>query len=168
MTITKVPPSLMSGVALGENFLFVRDEKPNNTDAGTKNAGDDTRTLNTEVYNTITGASLDTVNNKVTLPVGVYFVVGRAPMYHADRGSLRLENITDSTVALEGESNYTGQYAVVWMVVEGIVIVSGSAKEYSLIQYSNGSQGTNGLGVAGRDPETREIYTSLKVWKIGE
>ena len=84
-------------------ILHVQDQKASNTAGGTFTSGAwRTRVLNTEIENTITGASLAT--NQITLPAGTYRVRSRAPGYKVSVHRTRLQNITGGTTIGYGSS----------------------------------------------------------------
>jgi hypothetical protein len=86
-------------------LLYVRDQKSvgtNGGDAAVEQAWV-TRTLNTEVANTIAGASL--VNNEVTLPRGEYLFVASAPVHAVLRHRLRVRTTAGATLLL-GENSF--------------------------------------------------------------
>ena len=67
--------ALTTGVSL--QFGLWQDQKASGTAGGDFTSGAwQTRTLNTEVFNTITGSAL--AANQVTLPAGTYFLLGAA------------------------------------------------------------------------------------------
>jgi len=83
------------------SVLHVQDQKASGTSAGTFTAGAwQTRTLNTAVINTITGASL--ASNQITLPAGTYKINCTLPAVSVDQHQARLQNITDGTTTLSG------------------------------------------------------------------
>lgn len=72
--------------------IHVQDQKSSGTDGGSSVAGYQVRTLNTIVFNTITGASL--ASNQVTLPAGSYFFEGFSGAYEVGMHRLSLFNVT--------------------------------------------------------------------------
>jgi hypothetical protein len=65
--------------------------------------------LNTVKTNTMTGASLDTVNNTFTLPAGKYRLQGFRGLFYANAYATRIWNITDSKTELLGMNGYADQ-----------------------------------------------------------
>ncbi len=81
------------------SVMHIQDQKASGTSAGTFTAGAwQTRTLNTAVINTITGASL--ASNQITLPAGTYKINCTLPALSVDQHQARLQNITDGTTTL--------------------------------------------------------------------
>ena len=72
------PARGVSSTTSPRQIFSVVDSKPNGVHGGTFSAGSwQTRTLNTIITNTISGASLS--NNRITLPAGTYIVTAQAP-----------------------------------------------------------------------------------------
>jgi hypothetical protein len=98
----RVTLSQVSGsIQAANGVLHVRDEKSAGSDGGTFTAGAwQTRTLNTVITNTISGASLS--SNQITLPAGIYDVQARAPGHQVETHQTRLQNITDAVTVILG------------------------------------------------------------------
>lgn len=93
--------ALQNGGKFSAAVIQVRDEKAAGTEGGTFTAGaEQTRNLTTVVTNTITGASLAT--NQITLPVGTFDVIARAPAYGVGRHRALLFNVTGAATLLQG------------------------------------------------------------------
>lgn len=144
------------------NFLHVRDQKASGVSAGNSVIGDQVRTLNTVVTNTISGASL--AGNQVTLPGGTYQVMGRAPCYGGGGIQLSLRNVTDAAYTLLGATTQQIAANSVDTTVQGQFVIA-SPKVFSLNHYTTAAQ-TDGLGtysgIAGRS----EVYGEVLLWKI--
>ncbi len=94
-----------AAAAGGTTIAIFRDVKDAN--GGTITADTwTTRDLNTEVANTITGASL--AANVITLPAGTYRVLASAPAWHTDEHLIRLQNTTDASTTAYGTNAYAG------------------------------------------------------------
>lgn len=63
-------------------------------------------TFNTEQYNSITNFSLNTSTGVFTIPAGTYLVWAQQEIRRFDRGTLFLENQTDSTVLVQGVTTF--------------------------------------------------------------
>ncbi len=153
------------------NLLHVEDRKPSGTSGGTFTSGAwRTRDLNTVAVNNIDGASLD--NNQVTLPAGEYWIESVAPA-HAQAGTCgahksKIYNITDaadelisrtSTVYTQGASSISSD-----SFISGKIIIS-SSKTFEL-QHRNQVTEVVGFG-GGSSMGVVEIYSVLKIWKVG-
>ena len=81
--------------------MIVEDQQADGTSGGTFTSGArQTRTLNTVVLNTITGASL--LTNQVVLPPGTYEIEWSAPAYRVEDHTTYLRNVTDSVDVARG------------------------------------------------------------------
>lgn len=148
---------------LDRPLLHLRDIKSNGTNGGTFSAGDwRTRTVNTEVTDEI-GSTLS--SNQFSLPAGTYEVDIRVPAYNVASHQARLQNITDSSVALGGTSEYSaGASAQSISVIRGRFTIA-AQKTFEVQHQSQSSQATNGLGVPA-NIGTSEIYTDVMIWRI--
>ncbi len=146
-----------------DQILHVRDEKASGTAGGSAIAGNQVRTLNTVVSNTITGASL--ASNQITLPAGTYKIYAQAPAFVTDQHRLRLVNVTDSTVTLLGTTAYVTTSSANFSVVIGKFTIT-STKVFNLTHYTQTARATNGLGTLVNDTFA-EVYTSAIITKVG-
>lgn len=148
-----------------DNYIHVVDEKANGVDGGgATSSTDTTRTLNTVITNTITGASL--LSNEVTLPVGIYYAEGSAPALGVSGHKTRLVNNTDAIDALIGTSEFASNAdaAVTRSFFSGTFTIT-EEKGFIVKHYTEGTKGTNGLGRSVSDGKV-ERYTEVKIWKI--
>lgn len=144
--------------------IHVRDEKTANTAGGTNSSGDNIRTLNTIVTNTITGASLGT--NKITLPIGTYEINASSPAAGVDRFRARLLNVTTSSIILLGTCEYgVNPSGAGRSVIQGTFTLA-SQSEINILLFTSTINTTNGLGLAINDGYT-EVYTSVFIQKVG-
>jgi hypothetical protein len=155
----------VAGISDLSQILYVRDEKSTGTQGGASSAGNNTRVLNTQVTNTISGASL--ASNQITLPAGTYQVHFSAPCLGGQNNRAKLYNVTDSSNALIGESAFSNAANVnsASSTGKGIITISGT-KVFELRHYILTATATFGLGGAAGDGLT-EIYASVFVQKIG-
>lgn len=145
--------------SLGTGFMHVRDEKASGTAGGSSVAGNQIRTLNTVVTNTITGASL--ASNEITLPAGTYRITAIAPCFVGSRNRIRLLNVTDTTVAILGIASNAANPEAAHLF--GRITIT-SAKAFNITHYQETASATNGLGVATSDTFV-EVYASVMIWK---
>jgi len=152
-----------------KNILIVQDEKNSGTDGGTFNSGSwQTRTLNTEQYNGITGASLS--SNQITLPAGTYRILATAPTVSVGDNKLKFRNITDSTDDLIGTScndrdnGGGGDNGGGVAVLEGILTIAG-AKVFELQHRCTAGQSTTGFGAAS-GYSVVEVYAQVTIEKL--
>jgi hypothetical protein len=145
-------------------IMHVRDEKSAGTAGGTSTSSTaHTRTLNTVVTNTITGASL--ASNKPTLPAGTYEIEFSSPCYNGGVHRARLYNTTDAANVLIGSGEYTVALLQTYSNGKGIVTISGT-KDFELRHYIAAGQATSGLGVPLNIESIVEIYASVFIRRI--
>lgn len=150
--------------AMNPNALFhVQDQKTAGTNGGTFTSGSfQTRTLNTSVINTLSGASL--ASNQITLQAGTYFVDATAPAVAVNKHKMVLFNVTDSTNALIGQSLYSDQANNANLgTVSGQITIT-SQKVFELRHRCDTTKLNDGLGVASNYGVT-EIYADVKIWR---
>lgn len=147
--------------------LHVRDEKTSGTAGGAGTTGVwQKRDLNTVVVNEIAGASL--ASNEVTLPAGVYDLVGSVPGVSTSATRARLYNETDAALVLDGpneknDSSYgIGSRA---FVRTRLVLTATKALSLRMRQQTapGGSQEFGGAASFG----VPEVYSDLYITKIG-
>ena len=148
-------------------LFHVQDQKASDTAGGSSSSGTQTRDLNTVVTNEITGASL--ASNQVTLPAGKYYIEASAPTYRSGSHKLRPYNDTDSSYITEllGTSEFTS--ASIDIVTRSFSTGNLTLTESKAIEIRHSisnAKADNGLGVKANtgDPE---VYTDLKIWRIG-
>lgn len=98
--------NLEASEAKGSGYILIRNEQTSGTNGGTFTSGAwQTRTLNTEVADTNSAASL--AANQITLAAGTYRVQASAPAYRVDNHQIRLQNITDGSTIAVGTSEFS-------------------------------------------------------------
>ena len=146
--------------AAGASYAVFRDEKSSGTAGGTQTSGSFlTRDLNTTQFNNITGASLS--SNQVTLAAGTYYVDAISPQ-KGQAGSLRWYNITDSSVAVAGQSNYFEAWGEFKLF--GYFTIA-AQKVFELQYRSSATEASNGLGVA-KSFGIPEVYAMVSLVKV--
>lgn len=142
-----------------------RDEKTSGTSGGTFTSGAwRTRDLNTSQFNNITSASL--ASNQITLPAGTYTINATAPVYDIGYHQLRFYNITDSTTAVLGISNYlrTGASATSMIsTASGSFTIAGS-KTFEVQHQCDTTKADSGFGVA--ISFGTEVYATVTITKV--
>jgi len=130
-----------------------------------------TRTLNTTLVNTITGASL--ASNQITLPAGTYEVWAQGMVGNADpsggqgRGRLRVFNQTDAATLLNGPAirlvnSSANQQAHMAQMFGQFTLAA--TKDVTLDEW------TNGVATFGSSASTSgvvEIYNEIYLRKVG-
>ena len=153
----------------GHNFLHIQDQKPQGTSGGTFTSGAwRTRDLNTVLTNTITGASLAV--NQITLPAGNYYVEASAPAGRINRHQARLYNVTSASNLLLGSSVQSYYQGYGYSLTSSHTFISGviSLDDANSIRLEHQGQSTetHGLGLAA--DFTTEVYSDIRIWRIGE
>ena len=146
-----------------DEVLHVRDEKTSGTNGGSSIAGQNTRVLNTEIANTITGASLS--SNQVTLPAGTYFVDAEAPTHDVLRHRLSIYNVSDTAYEIWGPATYSdGGFGAQRCRMIGVFVIT-AEKTFELRHYTQSAVATTGLGLAVGEG-TIEAYAELVIEKL--
>lgn len=154
----------ISGVGIIKSYAIIADQKSTDSNGGTFTHGAwRTRDLNTEISDVDGIVSIS--SNQFTLQTGTYLINTFAPAYKVDRHQVRLYNITDSSVALTGGSNFASsssngsQNALMF----GRITIT-SAKVFEIQHQSQTTEGTFGLGVAAM-VGTTETFTVVEIYK---
>lgn len=146
-------------------IMIVQDQKASGTNGGSSVAGEQIRTLNTAVVNTIPGASL--ASNQVTLPAGSYEISGCAPYWIGNKGKAYWFNVTDNSTTTQGMSMYGNGDAgadpsMVTSCVNGYFTIT-APKAFELRQYIQVARATNGLGISAG--QGTEVYSTVTIRK---
>lgn len=160
ITDSSVTPS-----KIDRQILLVEYNRSSNTAAGGSTSGSwQDRTIDTEVVNTITGASLS--SNQITLPAGTYEVTGWCTSFRTGATGSRLRDSGDTTTYAIASSAYgdTSDGDNILNHFENYFTL-GSSTTLDLQTYSNSTQGTDGFGRAANTGE-QEIYVRLKFVKV--
>lgn len=150
---------------LKAQFLHIQDQKAANTQGGTATSGSfQTRTLNTAVTNTITGASLG--SNQITLPAGTYYLEAECPAYAVLQHKAILYNVTDAANVLIGTSGYAASTdnGHDQSFVKGRFTIAGT-KVLEIRHRVNTTNADDGFGIASNFG-VNEVYTDVRIWKV--
>ncbi len=160
-----------AAVLAGAPKVLVQDRKPDTIAGGGNAAGVNVRVLNSAPINEITGFSL--ASNQITLPAGTYYIKGRAPCYKIDRTVCDFYNVTDGTLAIQGENCYAANSGSTQIdaTFEGTITIA-ATKTFEVRHWTQTVRATNGLGIdIGSSYTTRnlqEIYTSVWIYQLAE
>ena len=147
----------VGGVTVPFQVLHIRHQEAQGTAAGASAATTHVRKLNTEMKNEVPGASLDTVNNRVTLPAGTYEVDISCPTYGAvGLNKVRLYNYSDTAYLAEGINN-AGVASMAGLARLKGTITLAATKVLEVRHYIAAAVATNGLGAA--VSQGVEVYT---------
>ncbi len=148
----------------GTDYIFLRDEKAQNTHGGTFTLGDwRTRDINTEVSD-VGGFANISSNNQFILQPGAYRFSSSAPHHFIGGNQLRLYNITDAEVTEIGTSEYNPnvQSLTVRAFIAGSFTI-GAAKAFELQHHGTTTRNVDGFGFAAN--HATEVYSMLEFWR---
>ena len=156
-----VPPSQNP---FAKQYFFAVDQKAQGVAGGTSTVATTvTRTLNVQIGNTITDASLNA--NQITLPVGTYYTEFRAPAMGSAAHACWLNNNTAGSVAVYGSSEFTNVNASQTASVGFGEFTLTTPSVLELKHYTTTGRTTDGLGAALNLAGRPEFYSSVKIWK---
>ena len=147
------------------SYAIICDQKATDTPGGSTTTGTfNTRDLNTELADPDGIVSIS--SNQFTLQAGTYVLKASAPAYKAQRHQILINNVTDSSVAVVGTSEYndnstgiqTRSFAV------GRVTIA-AAKAFDIRQRVAVAEATYGLGVEANYDLQPNIYTIVEIFK---
>jgi hypothetical protein len=154
-----------AAAAVGLQVFSAHDSKSSGVDAGTFTSGAwRTRTINTELQNTITSASL--ASSQITLPAGTFYLEASAPAFQTSSNNLRWYNITDSASVAVGTNSYS-QYQTDVMMNASLrcTFTIAASKIFELQHYGAVTKSTSGFGVGG-GLGYNEIYAQITIIKV--
>jgi len=151
-------------------YILIRDEKSNGTNGGTFTSGSwQTRDLNTIVTDDTEDVTL--TSNQFVLPAGTYEAEIEAPAFFCNLHKARLRNITDSTTVDEGSSAKSNDDSSASETTQESVIVTKftitASKTFEVQHQCQTTTNTNGFGAATSFTTDNEIYTIVKLKKVG-
>lgn len=147
-----------------EQYILLRDEKPQNTDSGTFTTGAwRTRDLNTEVVDEGNAASL--AANQITLQAGTYRCHILVPAWAVRYHQARLYNVTDGAVLALGTSAFVsdGSPDSNHSIIIGYFILA-AAKVLEVQHSCTQSYSNQGFGIKAN--LSTEIFTVAEFWRI--
>lgn len=152
-----------SGASL--QVLTVNETQANGTQGGTFTQGAwRTRTLNTTVQNSITGASL--ASNQITLPAGTYSLSGLATAKNVGGHNVRIYNITDAAVVSIGNNFNAPSTSGISLSANVLATFTiAGTKAFELQHYCNNTITTEGYGNANSNGYS-EIYSTVMIIKV--
>jgi len=153
--------------AFADRLLHIEDQKPDASQGGTFTSGAfQTRVLNTVVTNEITGASLS--SNQITLPIGTYFIEASAPAFSVGGHKTKLQQISGTSVQIIGtvETAGAGVAAQTRSFVTGRFTIA-TTTILEVQHRCQTTKGSDGFGEAAVSLGAIEVYTVVKIWKVG-
>ena len=158
---------LISG-GIDMDMAIIEGRQSNTVDAGTFNNGAwRTRVLNHVPYEKDTNSWFSWNSNQFTLTAGKYLVSASAPAFRVNKHKTRIQNITDATTDIIGDSAYADQPNIVqtYALLEGVLDISGT-KTFELQHISQLTFIAQGLGVA-TSSGLAEVYSRVKIIRLG-
>lgn len=155
---------VVSGIDL--DMAIFADQKAQNTVSGTFTSGAwQTRDLNTISYEKDTDSWFSLASDQFTLTAGKYLVEASAPAFNVSRHKARIQNITDTSTEILGQSQYSAGNAVQSNSdCFGVIDIS-ATKTFELQHRCETTHSTDGFGVAGNI--AAEIYSQVKIVRLG-
>ncbi len=127
------------------------------------------RPINTVVENTISGASLNTETNIITLPAGEYYIEASVCAYRVNRHRAYLYNQDDSEIILLGTSEMAvnaSTSAATWSRILGRINLS-VITDMSIQHRCTNSRSNDGMGAGTTQTWAHpHIFGEIKIWKI--
>jgi hypothetical protein len=148
--------------ALAGPHVILEDQKAQNTAGGTFTSGaDQTRVLNTEVYDPYGLCALS--SNQFTLGAGTWYARWSAPAFNVGRHQSWLYNVTDTSVVGRATSDNVGSSSAS-LSSGGYVFTITASKAFEIRHRCQVTAATNGFGVEGNFGT--EIYTRVEITKV--
>lgn len=152
---------------LAVGVLHAQQQETSGTDGGAIAGGTwVTRVPNTEITNTITGASINTTTGRITLPAGTYDVEGWVSAYRVGLNKSRLYNVTDAAEEIPGSSEFTnttaGHTPSKSFISKRITITD--SKDFDFQHKTTTSSDTTDGGRA--SSFGTEVYVEIKISKV--
>jgi len=147
------------------SYAIIADQKATNAVGGTPSTGTfNVRDLNTELVDDDNIVSIS--SNQFTLQAGTYLIRASAPAYRAGRHQIILWNVTDSSVAQVGTSeyNHNGANTLTRSFVQGRATI-GAAKAFEIRHRVEYADPNNGWGVETNYDLQPTIYTVVEIYK---
>mgnify|MGYP003653588428 FL=1 len=153
--------------AFAKSVAIIADVKGDTTAGGTFTQDAwQTRDLNTELDDP--SDIITITSNQFTLQAGTYLVEWLAPAYATGQHTTRLQNITESTTAADGTSEYTNVSNAVGNSSSGAGIITlSSPSAFEIQHYCLVTKTGNGFGAATNVTGKNNVYTLVKIHKIG-
>lgn len=150
----------------GGEVVYVSDQQAAGTAGGSFGSGSwSTRGLNT-LTNPGSYSWISLSSNQITLSAGTYTIEATAPAFQVTQHKARFRNVSDSTTAVVGTSEYTdnGNAVTTASKIVGQFTIA-SSKTFEVQHRCSTTANTQGYGVASNYDEV-EIYTQCKITKI--
>lgn len=153
------------------DYILIKDIKTAGTDGGSATGSPDVRVLNTTEIDTGSHV-VSLTTNKLKLDVGTYRIRASAPAFSVKRHRAWLYNLTTTTVAVNGTSEYApdADPAIPGQTRSHIIgqfVVANATHEYQIIHQVEQAASGDGFGAqCGGNDGNPEIYTVVELEKI--
>ena len=148
------------------SVAVIADQKAYNVNAGGSSAGFNDRDLNTIIFDPDNIVSIS--SNQFTLNAGTYIIEFSSVGYKANRMFSELYDVTNSATVGQGMTRYSvGTYNGETVSVGYAQVTPTVSTTYKIRTYIQTAQATNGLGVAHDFLGNDNIYTQVKITKVG-
>lgn len=153
------------GFYTGINVLY--ETQTAGTAGGTFTSGAwRTRTLNdVDVFNSSLGISIS--SNQISVPIGTYDIYGSAPAAGVDKHQARLRDITHSSTAIVGTTEFSAStntgVVQTRSIIQGTLNLAGAAL-VEVQHICQTTRATDGFGIAGGFSDG-ELYTTIEFRK---
>ena len=149
-------------------IVYLKDIKPDGTSAPTPSGGTwNIRDLTTLEKSNSSIAWISLNDPEFTLQAGTYEFDALAPAYRVVSHRIRLWNITDGITAIVGYGarSWSSGATQSDAPLKGIITIT-AQKDFRIEHYC-GSAFANGLGNAMQDTDEDELYTVVKISRLG-
>lgn len=146
----------------GALVAIIQDQQAQNSNAGGFTSGaDQTRVLNTLVYNRNSVVSLS--SNQFTLPAGTWEISWSAPAIRVDTHQTMLYSVTAASVLARGSVEYSGNSGLYASIrsVGSYVVTIGSSAAFEIRHRGTTTMAGTGFGQAGNFGT--EVYTQVVI-----
>jgi hypothetical protein len=164
-----VATSVSSGGPVIVNLLkevaIINETESSGTSGGTFTAG----AWQTRVLNTVQSSQpwLSLASNQFTLAAGTYDIEALAPGFYVNGHQARIQNITDSTTAITGSSEYSGETGGSATnsdsVCKGTITIAGQ-KTFELQHQCSTTHAGNGFGVG--NGYGNEVFSQIEISRL--
>ena len=148
------------------SVAVIADQKAYNVDGGGSAVGFNDRDLNTKIFDPDNIVSISA--NQFTLNAGTYIIEFSSPAFRANRMFTELYDVTNSASVGQGTSLYADNPYNGHGVSTGYAHVTLTVSTtYKIRTYCQAVKADNGLGVKSNVSGNNNIYTQVKITKVG-
>lgn len=148
------------------SVAVIADQKAYNVDGGSSSVGFNDRDLNTKIFDPDNIVSIS--SNQFTLTAGTYIIEFSSPAFNTNRMFTELYDVTNTAIAGQGMSIYADDpynNHAVSIGYAGVTLTVSTT--YKIRTYCQASKTSNGLGVKNDVSTNNNIYTQVKITKLG-